>query len=946
MNTIIRVLSYILAVGVLFASVSADVFADTLLHEAEPEPVIILSEDIQLMDTQTEPDSFPADFPFAEYKTINIINFDGDGGTASSRFTIGGGSSSSDRELTSAVRYGDIGKSVKIKVRGAGHRQMITGLVDKTKLESGKRYRISAMVKLAPESVLTTATATMLPYSESSSKSQLISSDYQLYTVTSDCWTKIAFEFDAGALSAGAANVFFGYDENAGNITPDTPLYYYVDNYTFEEVEYKKREYNFDASADLPYYIKSAGELSLGVDAGENGGNTIFAKLLKEQSVATDNILGGMKMNAGDNLKLYVRLKSTIDTEVLPGIIVGDDELQPGAVLTAKADEWTTAEYEFAVSEYLLSQAAVGKTAAKLTVLSDADIYIDSIKIEKFISTNPDVIAKTEMINGFLNISGKLERENAGGQAKVYIIKEGFDADDFSLDAVITSADITIDESGKYSVDIPRFNSDKFISDITISIAPLEVYEGGMVSRKYPYQDVDFIKNTLIAFSNITTDEEAIEFLKKPTNAQIFGYEELDCYKESDDKEWLLKYTAANRALVINPDDEYDLSFFNNQMIFGMSMQVLKNGTAEEIKECIESYAKEFGIDTLNAYTKTYAEYEDKLLLCEALRGEYTKAEALFDEFAKRIVKAIIGEANSYGVCFSVVYDNAKELGIDFSEYDDIRKSTVRAEIEKEFAEYVKSAKDFTDANDKLDDIIYDAERAGQSSGSSGGGGSYGGGGGSSSGTVGGGNVLAGITVENEIYDVGGQEDVNESYKNRFSDIENVSWAWESINALADNGVISGYPDGSFRPFGNITRAEVVKMLVSAFDMLNDDAECSFSDVSDGDWYKPYVATLISSRLASGMGDGSFGAGKEITRQDLAVLAYNIAVYLDIFATENDSSSDFKDFSEVSSYAKNAVVCLAKNGVISGSDGMFSPLAPATRAEAARIIFSLWQIKE
>ena len=941
MNITKKSLSYLLAIGVFVSSVNIPVFAEEIPNVPEPEP--ILSEELYLAEASTSEDSFPADFPYAEYKTINTINFDTEGGTASSRFTIGGGSSSSDRVLSSDVYCGEIGKSVKIKVRGVGHRQMITGLVDKTKLESGKRYRISAMVKLAPESVLTTATATMRPYSESSSKSQLISGEYQLYTVSSRCWTKLAFEFDAGALSAGAANIFFGHDENASSITSDTPLYYYVDNYTFEEVEYKKREYNFDASADLPYYIKAAAGFSLEAGTGESGGNAVFAKLLKEQAVTTDNMLGGMKIKEGDNLKLYIRLKSIADTEVLPGIIVGDDELAKGEVTAVKAGEWTTAEYEFPVSEYLISQAAVGKTAAKLTALSDADIYIDSIKIEKFVSTNPDIVAKTEIINGFLNISGILERENAGKQTKLYVIKEGFDADDFSEEAVEVSTDITIDETGKYTKDIPLFTQDKFISDITITIAPLDVYDGGMVSRRYTYKDREYIKNTLSTFSKLEKEDEAIVFLKNPANAQILGYEELDCYKESDDREWLLKYTAANRDCVINSDDEYDLSFFNNQMVYGISMQILKNGTAEEIKECIESYAEEFGINTLNAYKKTYSEYEDKLLLCEALKGEYTKPEAFSSEFAKRIVKAIIDETNSYGACFGVVYDNANELGIDFSEYDNLRKSTVRAEVEEKFAEYAKSTNDFSDAKEVLSDIIYDAEKADKKTS---GGSSSGSGGGSSGGvssTVKGSDALSGIKVDNEFYEVGGQEDVNESYKNRFDDIEKVSWAWESINTLADNGVISGDGDGSFRPFDNITRAEVVKMLVTAFDLKNDKAECNFSDVTEESWYAPYVASLITLRLANGMGDGSFGATEKITRQDIAVLAYNIAVYLDIFEKENETTYNFTDINDVSAYAKNAVVCLAKNGIISGSEGAFSPKATATRAEAARIIYALWR---
>ena len=72
-----------------------------------------------------------------------------------------------------------------------------------------------------------------------------------------------------------------------------------------------------------------------------------------------------------------------------------------------------------------------------------------------------------------------------------------------------------------------------------------------------------------------------------------------------------------------------------------------------------------------------------------------------------------------------------------------------------------------------------------------------------------------------------------------FSDIDG-HWAEDTINEWKDNGVISGYPDGSFRPDTPVSRGELAKILTLAFD-LQETSLFEYNDVNDSQWYYPYL---------------------------------------------------------------------------------------------------------
>jgi len=176
-----------------------------------------------------------------------------------------------------------------------------------------------------------------------------------------------------------------------------------------------------------------------------------------------------------------------------------------------------------------------------------------------------------------------------------------------------------------------------------------------------------------------------------------------------------------------------------------------------------------------------------------------------------------------------------------------------------------------------------------------------------------------------------------------FSDISNVKWAKEAIEYLAARGVISGPGDGTFRPNGNVTRAEFIKMLMMALELEDEKAVCTFSDVNEGAWYYKPIATAQKLGIVKGKGDGTFGVNDEILRQDMTVMTYRTEQLLDIDLDDDVNVEPFTDEAEISSYAKEAVTAMQRAGIINGiGDGSFAPKNSVTRAEAAVIIYRLF----
>ena len=116
----------------------------------------------------------------------------------------------------------------------------------------------------------------------------------------------------------------------------------------------------------------------------------------------------------------------------------------------------------------------------------------------------------------------------------------------------------------------------------------------------------------------------------------------------------------------------------------------------------------------------------------------------------------------------------------------------------------------------------------------------------------------------------------NWSSENNFSDVSADKWYNNAVSTLCHMGVLGGYSDGTFRPNAPITRAEFAKIAVS-FAQANGSAVYSyFTDVKTTDWFAPYVTTAKDSGLIEGYSDGSFKPENRITRAEACAIVNRV----------------------------------------------------------------------
>ncbi len=161
-------------------------------------------------------------------------------------------------------------------------------------------------------------------------------------------------------------------------------------------------------------------------------------------------------------------------------------------------------------------------------------------------------------------------------------------------------------------------------------------------------------------------------------------------------------------------------------------------------------------------------------------------------------------------------------------------------------------------------------------------------------------------------------------------------WAEEYINYGVTAGYISGYTDGTFLPNKTVTRAEFSKMVNTALG-INHSATVSFSDIKSSDWFYNEVRKAVSAGYISGYADNTFGANRNITRQEAAVMLARIVTEPEVAGT-----TAFQDSATIDPWAGASVAKMAaKTYMLGDKNNNFRPKAALTRAEAAKILYEV-----
>jgi S-layer homology domain len=196
----------------------------------------------------------------------------------------------------------------------------------------------------------------------------------------------------------------------------------------------------------------------------------------------------------------------------------------------------------------------------------------------------------------------------------------------------------------------------------------------------------------------------------------------------------------------------------------------------------------------------------------------------------------------------------------------------------------------------------------------------------------------------------------------RFWDVPTSFWAYNYIEALASQGAIAGYSNGSFLPGNNASRAQLSKIVVLAFNLpLQNPASSRFQDVQPGSTFYQYVETAAAHNLVNGYPCGGTGepcvapANKPYFRPSNSITRAQIAKIVSTAASWtllNPANADFQDVPRGSTFYQYVETALAYDilsGYPCGGAGepcvaprnlpYFRPNANATRAQISKMVY-------
>lgn len=178
-----------------------------------------------------------------------------------------------------------------------------------------------------------------------------------------------------------------------------------------------------------------------------------------------------------------------------------------------------------------------------------------------------------------------------------------------------------------------------------------------------------------------------------------------------------------------------------------------------------------------------------------------------------------------------------------------------------------------------------------------------------------------------------------------FSDLKKLSWAQEAIGAMAARGIVQGTTENSFSPSAPVNRADFITLLVRALELKGTgQAAANFSDAPADAYYSSELAIAKQMGLITGYADNTFQPDSPISRQDMMVTAARALAAAGKAYSASGNLATYTDAAEVSGYAKDSIASLVQYGIVNGKNGMLAPGDTLTRAEAAVIVYRIWEL--
>lgn len=182
----------------------------------------------------------------------------------------------------------------------------------------------------------------------------------------------------------------------------------------------------------------------------------------------------------------------------------------------------------------------------------------------------------------------------------------------------------------------------------------------------------------------------------------------------------------------------------------------------------------------------------------------------------------------------------------------------------------------------------------------------------------------------------------------RLRDVVKGSWFYKPIQYVTEHKYMLGVREDQFAPMSRVTRAQLAQILYSMEGKPDFESDGMFSDTLSKSWYFKPIMWAESEGLVKGFPDGSFRPDATATREQVAVILRRYAEYKGTHgnAFKDSVNKRFADFEKVSNYAKDAIKWAVSNSILAGDkSGNLTPRGAATRGEIAAMLMRFDQIK-
>ena len=180
-----------------------------------------------------------------------------------------------------------------------------------------------------------------------------------------------------------------------------------------------------------------------------------------------------------------------------------------------------------------------------------------------------------------------------------------------------------------------------------------------------------------------------------------------------------------------------------------------------------------------------------------------------------------------------------------------------------------------------------------------------------------------------------------------FKDVNSKDWFYENVKNLVEKGILNGKSDELFAPNDSVTRSMIVTMIHRLEGEELSNSENIFDDVKNDKWYTNSIIWAKDKGIVKGYSENKFGVDENLTREEASLILYRYAEYKGYDIGYKESLADYKDTSEISTWAVDSMNWINENKIIIGrTNNILAPKDSITRAEIATVLVRFMELYE